>query len=60
MAFARGDWRPSTVTRTVMTCDAVAFRVHAQLDAYEGLAFRVGQKNLWDGVEIAALCSTRA
>ena len=34
--FARGDWQVETVTRTVMTCDAENFYIHAQLDAWEG------------------------
>jgi len=36
MGFARGDWKVETVTRTVLTCTATDFRLHAQLDAYEG------------------------
>ncbi len=31
----RGDWEIETVTRTVLTCTARMFRVHATLDAYE-------------------------
>ena len=34
--FKRGDWRILTETRTVLTCDATHFYVHATLDAYEG------------------------
>ena len=36
MGFALGDWKVETVTRTVLTCTATDFRLHAQLDAYEG------------------------
>jgi len=34
--FRRGDWDVFTRTRTVLTCDARAFHVHAVLDAYAG------------------------
>jgi uncharacterized protein len=34
--FRRGDWVVRTVTRTILTCDADVFHVHATLDAYEG------------------------
>jgi hypothetical protein len=44
--LARGDWRISTVTRTVLTSTATHFHVHAQLDAYEGDR-RVYSRN-WD------------
>jgi hypothetical protein len=36
MGFARGDWKVQTVTRTVLTSTVTDFRLHAQLDAYEG------------------------
>ena len=32
----RGEWEVSTVTRTLLTADAEAFRIRATLDAYEG------------------------
>ena len=32
----RGDWEIHTVTHTVLTSDARAFRIEARLDAYEG------------------------
>jgi hypothetical protein len=32
----RGDWSVRTVTRTLLTCTPSHFRVHAQLDAFEG------------------------
>ena len=35
MGFARGDWKIRTETRTVLTSTETAFRLHAQLDAYE-------------------------
>lgn len=35
VAFARGDWAVRTRTRTVLTSTPTAFRVHAELDAYE-------------------------
>jgi len=35
-SFARGEWRVSTITRTVMTADETHFTVRADLDAYEG------------------------
>ncbi len=35
-SLKRGDWEVSTVTRTVLTSTAVAFELHATLDAYEG------------------------
>jgi hypothetical protein len=34
--FRRGDWQVRTVTRTVLTADAEAFHVRADLDAFEG------------------------
>jgi hypothetical protein len=36
MGFARGDWKIRTETRTVLTSTGTTFRLHAQLDAYEG------------------------
>jgi uncharacterized protein len=36
MRFARGEWAVETRTRTVLTSTATDFRLHAQLDAYEG------------------------
>jgi len=36
MGFARGDWAVETRTRTVLTSTPTDFRLHAQLDAYEG------------------------
>jgi uncharacterized protein len=36
MRFSRGDWKVETVTRTVLTSTPTDFRLHAQLDAYEG------------------------
>jgi putative CocE/NonD family hydrolase len=36
MGFERDGWEVRTITRTVLTCSADAFHVHAQLDAYEG------------------------
>ncbi|MER6987983.1 CocE/NonD family hydrolase [Saccharopolyspora hirsuta] len=36
MAFERGDWSVRTVTRTVLTSTGADFRLHAELDAYEG------------------------
>ena len=42
----RGDWHVETVTRTVITCDAEHFYIHAQLDAWEGEK-RVFSRN-WD------------
>jgi hypothetical protein len=35
-AFSRGQWSVRMVTRTVLTADADAFRLRAELDAYEG------------------------
>jgi uncharacterized protein len=32
----RGDWSVHTVTRTILTSTPTHFRIHAQLDAYEG------------------------
>ncbi len=43
-AFQRGDWDARTLTRTVLTCDADYFYIHAQLDAYEG-DMRIFSKN---------------
>ena len=34
--FQRGTWRIRTVTHTVLTSDAQAFHIQAELDAYEG------------------------
>jgi hypothetical protein len=34
--FRRGDWSVETITRTVLTSTATHFRLHAELDAYEG------------------------
>lgn len=34
--FERGDWKVSTYTRTILTSTENAFRVRAELDAYEG------------------------
>ncbi len=42
----RGEWAVSTVTRTVLTCDATHFFLRAELDAYEGDK-RVYSEN-WD------------
>jgi putative CocE/NonD family hydrolase len=36
MAFARGDWRASAVTRTELTCTETEFLLYARLDAFEG------------------------
>jgi uncharacterized protein len=36
MSFARDAWAVETRTRTVLTSTATDFRLHAQLDAYEG------------------------
>ena len=36
MGFARGDWQIRTETRTVLTSTETTFRVHAELDAYQG------------------------
>ncbi|NGO15188.1 CocE/NonD family hydrolase [Streptomyces sp. HC44] len=36
MTFRRGDWHVRTVTRTVLSCSSREFRLHAQLDGYEG------------------------
>ena len=35
-SLKRADWQVETITRTIMTCDAQHFYIHAQLDAYEG------------------------
>lgn len=35
-SLRRGDWSVHTVTRTFLTSTPTHFRVHAQLDAYEG------------------------
>jgi len=45
-SFARGEWRASATTRTVLTCDARNFYIHAQLDAWEGER-RIFSRN-WD------------
>ena len=34
--IGRGAWQTRTETRTVMTCDAMAFHVEASLEAFEG------------------------
>lgn len=34
--FRRGDWKVETVTRTDLRCNETEFRIHADLDAYEG------------------------
>ncbi len=34
--FKRGDWEVRTIAHTVLTSDRHAFRIQAQLDAYEG------------------------
>ena len=36
MGFARGDWKVRTETRTVLTSTETTFRLHAELDAYQG------------------------
>ena len=36
ISFARDAWAVETRTRTVLTSTATDFRLHAQLDAYEG------------------------
>jgi hypothetical protein len=36
MGFARNGWKVETRTRTVLTSTITNFRLHAQLDAYEG------------------------
>jgi uncharacterized protein len=36
MTCSRDGWNARTVTRTVLTCTAMAFEVHGHLDAYEG------------------------
>ena len=36
VGFERGDWKASTVTRTVLTCTETEFHLRAELDAYEG------------------------
>jgi putative CocE/NonD family hydrolase len=36
MGFARGDWQVETRSRTVLSATRTEFRLHAQLDAYEG------------------------
>ena len=43
-SLARGTWRVRTETRTVLTSDAEAFYLRAELDAYEGDA-RVYSRN---------------
>ncbi|WP_440995175.1 CocE/NonD family hydrolase [Arhodomonas sp. SL1] len=35
-SLARGDWQVRTETRTLLSCDAENFYVHATLDAWEG------------------------
>ncbi|WP_216216716.1 CocE/NonD family hydrolase [Amycolatopsis aidingensis] len=44
--FRRGGWNAWAVTRTILTCTTTEFRIHAQLDAYEG-EVRVLSRN-WD------------
>jgi putative CocE/NonD family hydrolase len=44
--FRRGAWSVRTTTRTVLTADATHFRIHAELDAFEGET-RVFSRN-WD------------
>ncbi|MGH3948657.1 MAG: CocE/NonD family hydrolase C-terminal non-catalytic domain-containing protein, partial [Pseudonocardiaceae bacterium] len=46
MGFERGDWKISTVTRTVLTSTVTDFHLRAELDAYEGDK-RVASYN-WD------------
>jgi hypothetical protein len=46
MTFTRGGWSVRTVTRQLLTCTPTEFRLHAQLDAYEG-DHRVHSDN-WD------------
>ncbi|EHY90539.1 putative hydrolase, CocE/NonD family [Saccharomonospora azurea NA-128] len=46
MAFARGDWEATTVTRQELTCTRTEFHLHARLDAYEGTK-RVMSRN-WE------------
>jgi len=46
MTFARGDWSTRVETRQVLTCTPTEFRLHAQLDAFEGRT-RVRSRN-WD------------
>jgi hypothetical protein len=46
MTFARGDWSTRVETRQVLTCTPTEFRLHAQLDAFEGRT-RVCSRN-WD------------
>jgi uncharacterized protein len=36
MGFARDGWSVRTETRTVLSCTPTEFRLHGQLDAYEG------------------------
>ena len=35
-SFERGDWSVKTVSRTVLTSTSTHFRLHAELDAFEG------------------------
>ncbi|HEV7652054.1 MAG TPA: CocE/NonD family hydrolase [Actinophytocola sp.] len=44
MTFARGDWSTRVETRQRLTCTPTEFRLHAQLDAYEG-ATRICSRN---------------
>jgi hypothetical protein len=46
--FSRAGWTVRTETRTVLSCDADGFHVHAELDAYENGA-RVFSRN-WNRV----------
>ena len=45
-AYSRGDWRVSSACKIVMTCSAEAFRLTAEMDAFEGEQ-RVFSRN-WD------------
>ncbi|MFD4368489.1 CocE/NonD family hydrolase [Rhodococcus sp. NPDC058521] len=36
VTFSRDDWSATTVTHTRLTCSEDEFRMHAELDAYEG------------------------
>lgn len=45
-AFKRDDWNIEVYTRTILTCTATDFHVHAQLDAYED-NYRIYSQN-WE------------
>ena len=45
IAFSRDGWRVETITHTVLTCDAEAFHVTAELEAYENGA--LAHKQAW-------------